>query len=153
MSILSYTLTILRLLIQIRSVWPAKALCCSGNDKKNFVQSVFHLWLSPWMQSPWSRSWLGVGCRLSVFQVLPYRTSSRARFRGLEPCSFSPTLHTDRSFSAGLACTLTLSHLPHRINLSSVQTVSSDALARTAHTLLLPPAGTAGASARLHVAL
>lgn len=37
--------------------------------------------------------------------------------------------------------------------LSSVQTVSSDALARTAHTLLLPQVGTVGASARLNVAL
>ena len=98
-------------------------------------------------------TWSGVSTLLSVFRVLPYRTSSGARFRGLKPCSFSPALHTDRSFSVGLACTLTLSHLPHRINLSSVQTVSSDALARTARTLLLPQAGTAGVPARLDVAL
>lgn len=93
-------------------MWQAKALWCSGNHhKKTFVQSVFQLW---------SRGWLGEGLStlLSVVQVLPYRTSLGVRFRGLVQCSFSPALHTDRSFSSGLACTLTLSYLPPRINLS-----------------------------------
>lgn len=38
-------------------------------------------------------TWSGVSTLLYVFRVLPYRTSSGARFRGLEPCFLPHSAH------------------------------------------------------------